>query len=157
MNTCISAVQHLRPLRGGAQSHLLRASDGNCYVTKFRNNPQHIRVLANEMLTTRLGLALGLPMPRVEVIEVSDWLIEHTEELRIKLGGANICLRNCLQESAMLLTSLEFLSWTSGHATATDGKRSSATRRHEAGGTPRRSLIRDTAAMRASGPSLTIP
>ncbi len=50
MNTCISAVQHLRPLRGGAQSHLLRASDGACYVTKFQNNPQHIRVLANEML-----------------------------------------------------------------------------------------------------------
>ena len=74
---CISAIQHLRPLRGGAQAHLLKASDGACYVTKFQNNPQHIRVLANEMLATNLGLALGLPMPRVEVIEVSDWLIEH--------------------------------------------------------------------------------
>jgi len=66
---------------------LLRASDGNWYVTKFQNNPQHIRVLANEMLATRLGLALGLPMPRVEVIEVSDWLIEHTIDLRIQLAG----------------------------------------------------------------------
>ena len=72
MNTFISAVQHIRPLRGGAQSHLLRASDGNCYVTKFQNNPQHIRVLANEMFATRLGLRLGLPMPQVEVIEVSS-------------------------------------------------------------------------------------
>ena len=36
------------------------------------------------MLATNLGLALGLPMPRVEVIEVSDWLIEHTEDLRIQ-------------------------------------------------------------------------
>jgi hypothetical protein len=87
VNTCIFAVQHLRPLRGGAQSQLLRASNGLCYVTKFQNNPQHIRVLANEMLATKLGLALGLPMPRVEVIEVSDWLIEHTEDLRIDLGG----------------------------------------------------------------------
>ena len=94
MNTCISAVQHLRPLRGGAQSHLLRASDGLCYVTKFQNNPQHIRVLANEMLATNLGLALGLPMPRVEVIEVSDWLIEQTEDLRISLGGAKIPCRS---------------------------------------------------------------
>jgi len=90
VNTGISAVQHLRPLRGGAQSHLLRASDGACYVTKFQNNPQHIRVLANEMLATKLGIALGLPMSRVEVIEVSDWLVEHTEELRIDLRGSKI-------------------------------------------------------------------
>jgi len=90
VHTCISAVQHLRPLRGGAQSHLLKASDGACYVTKFQNNPQHIRVLANEMLATNLGLVLGLPMPRVEVIEVSDWLIEHADGLRIELGGSKI-------------------------------------------------------------------
>jgi len=92
--TCISAVQHLRPLRGGAQSHLLKASDGACYVTKFQNNPQHIRVLANEMLATMLGIALGLPMPRVEVIEVSDSLIEQTEDLRIDLGGVKIPCRS---------------------------------------------------------------
>jgi hypothetical protein len=73
VNTCISAIQHLRPVRGGAQAHLLRASDGACCVTKFQNNPQHIRVLENEMLATNLALAMGLPMPRVEVIEVSDW------------------------------------------------------------------------------------
>jgi hypothetical protein len=94
VTACISAVQHLRPLRGGAQSHLLKASDGACYVTKFQNNPQHIRVLANEMLATNLGLVLGLPMPRVEVIEVSDWLIEHTEGLRIDLGGSKIPCRS---------------------------------------------------------------
>lgn len=90
MTSCISAVQHLRRLRGGSQSQLLRASDGASYVTKFQNNPQHIRVLANEMLATRLGLALGLPMPRVEPIEVSDWLITHTPDLRIQLGGVQI-------------------------------------------------------------------
>jgi hypothetical protein len=94
VNACISAIQHLRPLRGGAQAHLLQASDGACYVTKFQNNPQHIRVLANEMLATNLGLALGLPMPRVEIIEVSDWLIEHTDALRIGLGGSKIPCRS---------------------------------------------------------------
>ena len=67
MSTCISAVQLLRPLRGGAQAHLLRASEGNWYVTKLQNNPQHIRVLANEMLASRLGLGLSLPMPRVKL------------------------------------------------------------------------------------------
>jgi HipA-like kinase len=94
VSPCISAIQHLRPLRGGAQSHLLRASDGNWYVTKFQNNPQHIKVLANEMLATRLGLALGLPMPRVEVIDVSQLLIEHTADLRIQLGGHSIPCRS---------------------------------------------------------------
>ena len=103
MSQCISAVQHLRPLRGGAQAHLLRASDGKCYVTKFQNNPQHIRVLANEMLATRLGLALGLPMPRVEIIEVSDWLIEHTEDLRIHLGGPCVRCRSGKQLGALFM------------------------------------------------------
>ena len=46
------------------------------------------------MIATNLGRALGLPMPRVEVIEVSDWLIEHTEDLRISLGGAKIPCRS---------------------------------------------------------------
>jgi hypothetical protein len=68
----------------------LGASDGNWYVTKFQNNPQHIRVLANEMLATRLGLLLGLPMPKVEVVEVSDWLIEHSPELRFQLAGQQL-------------------------------------------------------------------
>jgi hypothetical protein len=90
VNTSISAVQHIRPLRGGAQSHLLNASDGNCYVTKFQNNPQHIRVLVNEMFGTNLGLKLGLPMPTVRVIEVSEWLIEHSPELRLQLAGSQI-------------------------------------------------------------------
>ncbi len=90
MGTCVSAVQHLRRMRGGSQSHLLRASDGAHYVTKFMNNPQHVRVLANEMLATNLGLRLGLPMPRVEVIDVSDQLIENTDDLRVEVAGASI-------------------------------------------------------------------
>jgi hypothetical protein len=103
VNSRISAVQHLRPLRGGAQSHLLRASDGASYVTKFQNKPQHIRVLANEMLATNLGLALGLPMSRVEVIDVSDWLIEHTEDLRIQLAGTKIPCRSGKQLGSLYM------------------------------------------------------
>jgi hypothetical protein len=87
MSTGLYAVQHIRRMRGGSQAHLLRASDGSFYVTKFQNNPQHIRVLANEMFATRLGQWLGLPMPRVEAIEVSDWLIANTPELRVDVGG----------------------------------------------------------------------
>lgn len=89
MNADIAAVQHLRPMRGGAQSHLVRASDGAYYVTKFQNNPQHIRVLANEMIATRMGQMLGLPMPATAVIEVSDWLVSHSPEMRIRLSCAS--------------------------------------------------------------------
>jgi hypothetical protein len=70
-------------------------------VTKFQNNPQHVRILANEMLATRLGLALGLPMPPVAVIEVCDWLIEHTPDLRIQLAGREIPCRSGKQLASL--------------------------------------------------------
>ena len=71
----VLAVQHVRRMRGGAQGHMMRCSDGNFYVVKFRNNPQHLRVLANELLATRLAEAAGLPVPPTEVVEVGDWLV----------------------------------------------------------------------------------
>ncbi len=43
----VTAVQQIRRMRGGAQSHLMLGSDGHLYVVKFQNNPPHIRVLAN--------------------------------------------------------------------------------------------------------------
>ena len=89
MSTGLYAVQHIRRMRGGSQAHLLRASDGAYYVTKFQNNPQHTRVLANEMFATRLAQWLGVPVPRVEVIEVSDWLIANTPELRVEVAGCS--------------------------------------------------------------------
>lgn len=72
-------------MRGGAQSHLMRCSDGHYYVVKFQNNPQHLRVLANELLATRLAERVGLPVPVTEIVEVSPWLIEHTPELKVEL------------------------------------------------------------------------
>jgi HipA-like kinase len=93
----VAAVQHVKRMRGGAQGHLMRCEDGNFYVVKFRNNPQHTRVLANELLATRLAEAAGLPVPRTEVIEASDWLIEHTPELTIQLAGQTILCEPGLQ------------------------------------------------------------
>jgi hypothetical protein len=70
----LAAVQQIRRMRGGSQSQLMRASDGHFYITKFQGNPQHTRVLANEFLASRLGSYIGLPMPEVALIEVSEWL-----------------------------------------------------------------------------------
>jgi hypothetical protein len=88
----VMAIQQIRRMRGGAQSHLMLASDGNLYVVKFSNNPQHVRVLANELLATRLAAALGLAVPESEVIEVTEWLIRNTPDLTIEQrGGALRC------------------------------------------------------------------
>jgi len=67
----------------------MRCDDGHLYVVKFLNNPQHARVLANEMLATRLGLLADLPLATVEVVEVSEWLVAHSPELTIQLARGN--------------------------------------------------------------------
>src|ERR1700761_4799897 len=80
-------------MRGGAQSHLMLATDNQLYVVKFSNNPQHIRVLANELLATRLAAAAGLTVPVCEGIEVSEWLIRNTPDLNIQTrAGIEWCL-----------------------------------------------------------------
>jgi len=77
-------------MRGGAQSHLMYADDGRYYIVKFQNNPQHVRVLANELLANRIAERIGLPVPVTELIEVSPWLIENTPELRIRTGSSSV-------------------------------------------------------------------
>ncbi len=72
-------------MRGGAQAHLMRCADGNYYVVKFQNNPQHRRILVNELLGTRLASRLGLPTAPAEVIEVGAELIRLTPELCVEL------------------------------------------------------------------------
>jgi hypothetical protein len=80
------AVEHVRRMRGGAQAQLMRCDDEAYYIVKFQNNPQHLRILANEMLATRLAARLGLIVPQVEVIDVRPEIIAYTPDLVIQLG-----------------------------------------------------------------------
>lgn len=105
--TLLTAVEHVRKMRGGAQSHLMRGSDGGYYVVKFQNNPQSIRVLANEFLASRIALLLGLPVPEVKIINVSDWLIENTSELRITSAGYSVRCKGGLQAASRYLADKE--------------------------------------------------
>ncbi|MGH9774892.1 MAG: HipA family kinase [Candidatus Acidiferrales bacterium] len=73
-------------MRGGAQAQLIRCDDGSYYIVKFQNNPQHTRILVNELLGTRLAARLGLPVAPVAVVEVPQELITKTEDLVIQLG-----------------------------------------------------------------------
>jgi hypothetical protein len=92
-------------MRGGAQGHLMRCSDTHFYVVKFRNNPQHLRVLANELLATRLAELAGLPVPATDVVEVDEWLVEHTPELNIQLAGSCIPCQAGLQFGSRFVVS----------------------------------------------------
>ena len=81
----VFAVQAIRRMRGGAQSQLMLGADDKLWVVKFQNNPQHLRVLANELIATRLALAAGLTVPASDVVEVTDWLIDNTPDMHIEL------------------------------------------------------------------------
>ncbi len=81
------AVEFIRRLRGASQPRLLRCEDGRIYVVKFQNNPQHVRVLANEMLAARLALAMGLPVPEPALVEVPAKLILKGSVSEMEIGS----------------------------------------------------------------------
>src|ERR1700686_2528619 len=82
----VLALEQIRKMRGGAQAQLMRCGDDGYYVVKFQNNPQGPRILANELLATRLAARIGLPTPPVAVVEVREELIAYTDDLVMQLG-----------------------------------------------------------------------
>ncbi len=84
-------MEQIRRMRGGVTSrtHALLGRQRNhellLSVVKFQNNPQHSRVLVNELLGTRLASRMGLPVPRVDVVEVNSELIRWTPALCIEM------------------------------------------------------------------------
>ena len=97
----VLAVQAIRRMRGGAQSQLMLGADGKLWVVKFQNNPQHRRVLANELIGSRLAAAVGLSVPATDVVEVTEWLIANTPEMRIDLAPTLRRLRIDLGKGAV--------------------------------------------------------
>ncbi len=83
----IRAVEFIRRMRGASQPYLLRCNDGSDYVVKFRNNPQHVRILANEMLASRLALLMGLPVPTPAFVDVTEGLIRGNPLLVFEIGA----------------------------------------------------------------------
>ncbi len=90
--TCmpLDARQHIRKMRGGAQSHLLECSDGNFYVVKFQNNPQHRRILVNELIASAILKHLQIPSPDTAIIRTSEEFVENNPQLAIELGSQRI-------------------------------------------------------------------
>lgn len=86
----VNAVRHLRKMRGGAQAHLLEADDGNWYVVKFRNNPQHRRVLVNELISSVFLSYLKITVPETSVIQITPAFLAGNPELYIQIGTRRI-------------------------------------------------------------------
>jgi hypothetical protein len=83
----VNARRLIRKMRGGAQSHLIEADDGHFYVVKFRNNPQHRRVLVNEWIAGTLLEYLQVAVPARTIIHLTPEFIADSPELYIQLGN----------------------------------------------------------------------
>lgn len=64
----------------------MEASDGHHYVVKFRNNPQHRRVLVNEWLASAIYRYLQIPTPPAIVIECPADFLAGNPDVFIQLG-----------------------------------------------------------------------
>jgi hypothetical protein len=82
----VRAAEFVRRMRGASQPWLVRCEDGASYVVKFQNNPQHARVLANEMLASRLAQMVGLPVAVPAFVEVPSSLLGHPSQLVFEVG-----------------------------------------------------------------------
>lgn len=103
------ATEHIRRMRGGAQSHLMRCEDENFYIVKFQNNPQGTRILVNELLGTRLAARMGVSVAGAAVVEVRSQMVELTEDLVVQLGRGRV----------PCVAGLEFGSQYPGHPATT--------------------------------------
>jgi hypothetical protein len=73
-------------MRGGAQSHLIQADDGELYVVKFTNNPQHRRILVNEWLASAFLRYLQIHVPETAPIHLTREFIEESPDLFLSVG-----------------------------------------------------------------------
>ncbi len=86
----LQATALIRKMRGSSHPVLVECNDNNLYVVKFQNNPQHIRILANEMLGGRLARLLGLPVPQGKCISVSSKLIKFSSSSPLDTEGLSV-------------------------------------------------------------------
>jgi len=83
----VRALAVVRRMRGRSHPWLLWCDDGCYYVVKFQNNPQHPRILANEMLASRLAQMIGLPVPAPAVVVIPPELVEGEPALEFNSGN----------------------------------------------------------------------
>jgi hypothetical protein len=86
----VEAIRLVRKMRGGAQAHLLECGDGHFYVVKFRNNPQHRRILINEWIASVFLNYLQISAPAAAIVNLSAEFLESNPEVHIQLGTRHL-------------------------------------------------------------------
>ncbi len=86
----VNALRLIRKLRGGAQAHLLEADDGNYYVVKFIENPQHRRILVNEWIASVFLEYLQILAPPAAIVNLSEQFLQENEDVCMTLGSRRI-------------------------------------------------------------------
>ena len=86
----IKACRHVKKMRGGAQAHLLEADDGGFYVVKFQNNPQHRRVLVNELVCSSFLRYLEVSSPAWTLIQITEEFLRQNPEVSLELGTQSV-------------------------------------------------------------------
>lgn len=76
-------------MRGGSQAHLIE-TDNRQYVVKFRNNPQHRRILVNEWIAAGIFSSIGISTPSISKVVVQEDFLTQTPEVYISLGFKRI-------------------------------------------------------------------
>ena len=82
-----SIVEYIRPLRGGSQPFLARASDGQLYVVKFNGNPEGQNVLLNECVGNELYRLCGLPVPDWTPLRLTPSFLKQNQRCWPEDGG----------------------------------------------------------------------
>jgi hypothetical protein len=88
----VEAIRLIRKMRGGAQAHLLECGDGHFYVVKFRNNPQHRRILINEWIASVFLNYLQISAPAAAIVNLSAEFLESNPEVHIQLGTRHLAV-----------------------------------------------------------------
>lgn len=88
----VTATRYVAPLReGGSLPGLMEADDDGTYVVKFRGAGQGPRALVAEVIAAGLAEALGLPVPRLVLIDVDGAMAlgEPDEEIQDLLRASD--------------------------------------------------------------------
>lgn len=75
------ATKFQRKMRGGSQSSLIQAENGNYYIVKFLGNPQGSGVLLHEVLGSEIMRSIGFETPHWSPIWFSAKFIEENPGL----------------------------------------------------------------------------